>query len=108
LFEIPILNRLQKEFSGDDFTVLGLSIDRGKDEFVKKVIEVRGINYPVWMGYNQPLSKYTATEYLPTLFAIGPGGEVLGYLVGAFPSYEHAVAVLKESRARNSKSGAAE
>jgi peroxiredoxin len=107
IIEIPILNRLQEEFSSEDFTVLGLSVDRGKDEFVKKVVEVRGINYPIWMGYDQPLIKYTPAQILPTLFTIGPGGEMLGYLLGAFPSYEHAVAVVKEARASAAKSRAA-
>ncbi len=108
LFEIPTLNKLQEEFGGEDFTVLGLSVDKDKDEFVRKVIEVRGINYPVWMGYGQPLSRYTATEYLPTLFTIGPEGELLGYLPGAFPSYEDAVAVVEEARRRASENGASE
>ena len=98
IFEIPVLNRLQQEYSDEDFTVVGLSMDRGKDDFVRKVIEVREINYPIWLGYDQPLSKYTQTQYLPTLFVIGPEGELLGYMFGAFPSYEHAVAALNQSR----------
>ena len=108
LFEIPTLNRLQKEFSSEDFTVLGVSVDRGKDEFVKKVVELREMNYPIWMGLDQPLMKYTPAQYLPTLYAIGPGGEVLGVMEGAFPSYEYALEVLKEARARVAKSGETE
>lgn len=99
LFEIPFLNRLQQEFSGEDFSVIGLSMDRDKESFVKKVIDSREIIYPVWLGYDQPISAYFATEIFPTLFVIGPGGEVLGYMFGAFPTYDNAQAVLKEARA---------
>lgn len=108
LFEIPILNKLQEEFAGEEFTVVGLSMDRGRDELVKKVIKVREINYPIWMGYGQSLSRYTETPYFPTLFTIGPEGEVLGYMIGAFQSYEHAVAVVKEARLRIVKTEGAE
>lgn len=98
IFEIPILNRIQQEYSAEDFTVIGLSMDRGKDDFVKKVVEMKEINYPIWLGYGQPLSRYTYTQYLPTLFVIGPEGEVLGYMIGAFMSYEHAMAVIGHAR----------
>jgi len=91
IYEIPILNKLQEEYSTKNFTIVGLSIDRGKDDLVRKVVKTREINYPIWLGYGQPLSQYTRTEFLPTLFAIGPEGEVLGYLIGAFASYEQAV-----------------
>ena len=108
MVEIPILNKLQQEFASEDFTVVGLSMDRDKDDLVKKVIKVREISYPVWMGYGQSLSRFTETPYLPTLFTIGPEGEVLGYLFGAFQSYEHAVTVLKEARLRIVKTEGAE
>ena len=98
LLEIPLLNRLQKEYSTEDFTVIGLSVDRGKNEFVSRVVEKLDISYPVWLSHGQPLSWYTRVQYLPTLLAIGPEGEVLGYMVGAFFSYEHALAVMKDAR----------
>ena len=100
MYEIPILNKLQQEFVSEDFAIVGLSMDRGKDDFVKQVVKIREISYPVWMGYGQTLSRYTQTQILPTLFTIGPEGEVLGYLFGAFQSYEHAVAVVEEARRR--------
>lgn len=103
LYELPILNRLQKEHSADDFTIIGLSADRGKDKYVAEFVEERKIAYPVWLGYGQPLMKYTLTEILPTLFAIGPNGEMLGYHLGAFRSYEEAVDIMKQARALSEK-----
>jgi len=99
LFEIPFLNKLQQEYGGQDFSVIGLSMDRNKDILVKKVIELRGITYPVWLGHGQPIARYFGTEFSPTLFVIGPGGDVLGYLYGSFPTYDVAKTVLKEARA---------
>ena len=98
IFEIPILNKIQEEYAGDDFTVIGLSVDRGKDDFVKKVAEMRQIDYPIWLGYGEPISSYTRTPVLPTLLVLGPAGEVIGYMHGTFPSDEYAVAVIEESR----------
>jgi len=98
LYEIPFLNKLQREQSGKDFAVISLAMDAGKNDLIKRVIEIRQIEYPVWIGYGQPLSRYTQTQAFPTLFVIGPDGELLGYLIGAFQSYEHALAVLDQSR----------
>ena len=108
LYELPILNRLQKEYSDEDFTIIGLSMDRGKDEYVAKFVKKKKMAFPVWLGYGQPIVKYTFTEILPTLFAIGPGGEILGYHLGAFRSYEEAVAIMKQSRALIEKDKPAE
>lgn len=98
LFEIPILNRIQKEYSSENFTVIGLSMDRGKDKYVVEVAKKAGIAYPVWLGYGQPISSYADTPVLPFLLAIGPDGGVLGYLAGAFPTYEHGVSAIKQAR----------
>ena len=96
--EIPILNKIQEEYADDDFTVIGLSMDRGKENIVNKVLEMRDIRYPIWLGYGEPLSKYTFANVLPTLFIVGPEGEMMAYMQGAFRSYEHAVAAIAESR----------
>ena len=98
LFEMPLLNRLQKEYSSEAFTVIGVSLDRGKDKLVAMMVEKRNIVYPVWLGYGQPISDYVNTPALPTLFAIGPNGEVLGYRIGAFATYDQMVGAMKQAR----------
>ena len=99
IFEIPMLNKLQEEYSSEDFTVVGLSMDRGKTRQVAQTIEKHKIVYPVWLGYEQPISKYTDVPIVPVMLVIGPDGKVVGHFIGAFHSYEHAVAALKEARA---------
>ena len=108
LYELPILNRLQKEYSAENFTIIGLSMDRGKDNYVANFVKKKKMAYPVWLGYGQPIMKYTLTEILPTLFAIGPDGELLGYHLGAFKSYEEAVAIMKQARTLSEKARQAE
>lgn len=99
LMEIPSLNKLHEEFADEGVSIIGLSMDRDKDELVQKVIEKREIAYPVWLGHGQPISIYFATDFFPTLFVISPDGDVLGYLFGALVPYDYALAVLKEARA---------
>lgn len=98
LMEIPILKRLQKEYSSDSFTVIGLSVDRGKDELVSALVKKTEINFPVWLGYGQPLIKYVEPPVTPFLLVLGPEGEVLGYIPGMLPSYEDAVKVMNQAR----------
>lgn len=100
--EIPILNRLQKEYSGQNFTIIGLSLDRGIDPLVADVVKQSKITYPVWLGYGQPMTKYAEmysnSPFIPMLLAIAPDGEVFGSLVGAFPTYDDAVFALKQAQ----------
>ncbi|RJP19583.1 MAG: TlpA family protein disulfide reductase [Candidatus Abyssobacteria bacterium SURF_5] len=98
LMEIPILNRLQKEYSSDDFTVIGVSLDRGKEEMVSHIVKRADITYPVWLAYDQPILKYLDAPFTPFLFVLGPDGEVLGYYPGKIPTYNDAVTVMNEAR----------
>jgi thiol-disulfide isomerase/thioredoxin len=99
LLEIPILNRLQKEYASDDFTVIGISVDRGKNKFVVDLVEKAKINYPVWLAYGEPILKYIEPPMTPFLLVVGPEGEVLGYVPGKIPTYDDAVGVMNQARA---------
>jgi cytochrome c biogenesis protein CcmG/thiol:disulfide interchange protein DsbE len=98
LLEIPILKRLQREYGADDFTVIGISLDRGKDQVVGQVVDKAEINYPIWLGYDQPILQYVNAPVVPFLFVLGPEGEVLGYVPGKIPSYDEAVSVMNRAR----------
>jgi len=99
LFEIPTLNRLHEEYSSEDFAVIGLSMDRNRIKQLTEVIKKYNIAYPVWLGHGQPISEYTDVPIFPVLLVIGPDGNVVGHFLGAFHSYEHATAAMKEARA---------
>ncbi len=95
LYEIPILNRIQKEYSSEDFTVIGIAMDRGKDEYVAQLADMADIGYPLWLGYGQPIAEYVDVPVTPVMFFIGPDGQVIGYRVGAFLSHEEAADLLR-------------
>ncbi len=98
LVEIPILNRLQKEYSSEDFTVIGLAMDRGKDKRVAAVAEKANIIHPIWLGYGQPIARYVDVGITPFLWVLGPDGELLFSIPGAFPTYDDAVRAMKWAR----------
>jgi len=99
LVEIPILNRLHQEYSTENFSVIGISMDRGKDELVHRIADKANIAFPVWLGYNQPIAQYVDSGYTPFLVVVGPEGDVLATFLGAIPSYKDAVGFIKQARA---------
>lgn len=98
LLELPVLNRLHREYSSESFAVIGIAMDRGKDRYVAELADMVNLEFPVWLGYGQPIAEYVEVPVTPVLFFVAPNGEVLGYLVGAFPTYESAVEVMKKTR----------
>ncbi len=98
LMEIPILNRLQKEYATDDFSVIGVSLDRGKDDLVNRIVEKKKISYPIWFAYDQPIAPYVDSQYTPLLLVIGPEGDILGSFVGLIPTYKDAVGFIRQAR----------
>ena len=104
IFEIPMLNKLQEEHSSEDFTVIGVSMDRGKERQIAQTVERYKIVYPVWLGHGQPIAEYTDVPIVPVMLVVGPDGHLVGHFIGAFHSYEHAVAAVKEARAIIEKS----
>lgn len=79
LYELPFLNRLQKEKAAMDLAIVGLTLDRGRDKFVADFTKKADIEYPIWLGYGEPLTDYVGSIYLPTTFGIGPNGEAMTY-----------------------------
>ncbi len=99
LIEIPILNKLQQEYSSNDFAVIGVSIDMGHEDIVAAIAKQGGITYPVWLAYGQPLFRYVDVPYTPFLIILGPDGEVLGTIRGAFDDYSDVVSIMNQAKA---------
>ncbi len=98
LMEIPILNKLQEDYSSQGFTVIGVDVDREKNKQVEDIVKQAKIRYPVWLAHGQPLNKYVDVQYTPFLVVLGPEGEVIGTLLGAFPDYAAAVSIMNQAR----------
>jgi thiol-disulfide isomerase/thioredoxin len=75
--EMPWLIQMQKKYSAQGFTVLGISEDDGSTKEVSDFMAKMGVDYPVLM-YNDQMNKaYGGIDYLPTSYYIGRDGKVV-------------------------------
>jgi len=85
--EIPFLIKLQKTFAGKDVVIVGVSVDRSKDEVVKFVKEQK-INYTI---LHDPSAKTVGAPYkvtgIPATYIIDKKG-VIRYAEVGFPRDE--------------------
>jgi thiol-disulfide isomerase/thioredoxin len=81
--EIPVLIELQKEFSPNDFSVIGLSMDETGPKAVIRLIEKEGINYPVLMADREVARDFGGVFSVPTSFLVNREGKV----VRRYPGY---------------------
>lgn len=80
---IPDLIELKKQFKGQDFEIVGISVDdeKTKDQVVP-FIKQMGINYPVAYYDAAILSNFGNIESIPTAFIIDKSGKVISSYVG--------------------------
>ena len=76
LQEIPTLIRLQKELSGNGFSVIGLSVNKDGRHVVKQLVESNKINYPVLLSNKKATSGFGRIALIPTSFLINSNGEI--------------------------------
>ncbi len=80
--EIPELVKLQADLKGQDFTVIGASMDEDVAE-VAPFAKSRMINYPVILLGTERAPKGWVVPGLPTAYLIGRDGKVLQRLFGS-------------------------
>ena len=85
LEEIPTLIQLQNEYSDDGFSVIGLSVDQGGPRAVKRLIEKKSINYPVFMADAQVMEDFGGVYGIPVAFLINKKGNVVKKYTGYVP-----------------------
>lgn len=83
--EIPTLMKLQQQFSKDNFSVVGLSVDEGGAGVVAKLIKKRAINYPVLMADEATARNFGGVVGIPTSFLINKEGDVVKKYPGYVP-----------------------
>ncbi len=77
LKEIPTLVNLQKKYAGQDFTVLGFSVDKKENlAALKKLMTKTKINYPVVLAPPETKKEFGAT-FLPMTFLINKKGAII-------------------------------
>ncbi|OFW32962.1 MAG: hypothetical protein A3J28_17740 [Acidobacteria bacterium RIFCSPLOWO2_12_FULL_60_22] len=79
--EIPDLIELQDKYGGR-LQIIGLSVDTGSQETVKRFVEERKINYPVAIASPELEAKFGGVMGLPTSFLVDTEGRVVQKHVG--------------------------
>lgn len=74
--EIPGFIELQKKYGKDGLVIVGISLDRGGPELVKKFIAQNKINYPIVMADETIADAFGGIEGIPTTFVIDRAGKI--------------------------------
>ncbi|MCL5098027.1 MAG: TlpA family protein disulfide reductase, partial [Candidatus Omnitrophica bacterium] len=80
--EIPGFISLQKKYEKDGLMVVGVSLDQGGTDAVKRFIQKNGMNYPVVMGNDRVSADYGNIQAIPTTFVIDRSGKIVSKHVG--------------------------
>ena len=82
---MPELQKMHKEYADKGFTVIGVSIDEGKDlaKKVEKFAKKKKITYPVLLDVNKdPAWATFKVKAIPMLFLINQKGEIVAQWTG--------------------------
>jgi thiol-disulfide isomerase/thioredoxin len=83
--EVPELIDLQKEFGREGFSVLGLSVDEEGPQVVSKMVQRRGINYPVVMANGKIIRDFGGVYSIPVSFLVNKKGVIVKKYPGLIP-----------------------
>jgi len=76
-FEIPELERLQKEYGSRGFKVVGVSLDESGPEGVQEFVKQNNMTYPVVLDPDQKLANLFQTSVIPTSVVIDRKGRIV-------------------------------
>lgn len=85
--EIPHLNNLYSTFQPRGVEFLGISMDSGNPEIVRKFILRYGMKYPVVMGNSSVGKDFGGIRGLPTTFILDQQGTIVKRYDGYRPAY---------------------
>jgi peroxiredoxin len=80
--QLPALIELQRQYSTNDFTVLGVSLDDKGAAHVKQFAAEKKLNFPILMGDTKLATDYGPITGLPTLILIERRQFILQRYVG--------------------------
>ncbi len=88
--EVPSLIKLQDNFKAKGFSVLGISLDEGGPNLIKRFVELTNINYPILMANSKIQRDFGGITGIPTSFLIDRNGKVVERYIGyiAYPRLE--------------------
>ena len=80
--EIPHFISLYGKYRRKGLEVIGISLDRGGTEPVRRFVDTNGINYPILMGDQKVTRDYGGIRSIPTTFIIDRQGRITEKFVG--------------------------
>jgi peroxiredoxin len=87
--EIPGYVALQEKYRKEGLVIIGVSVDRGGPEKVKKFVEKNGMNYLVAMGDGALAESFGGFDAIPTTFLIDRDGNIRHQKTGGMPHDEY-------------------
>lgn len=88
--EMPLLNKIHKDFSGKGFSMLGINIDN-KPKNAIKMMKKLGVNFPVVFDKDKTVSESMGVEAMPFTLLVDQSGVVRyvhkGYVPGDEKKY---------------------
>jgi thiol-disulfide isomerase/thioredoxin len=81
-YAMPHLQAMHERYGKDGLTVIGVSVDDGGPERVKKYVDRLGVSFPIAMANEEMLDAYGPLRALPTTFFINRQGDVVRRVVG--------------------------
>lgn len=85
---VPKLAELQEKYAGRGLTVVGISVDKGSAEKIKKAARKLGINYLVLHDKDNSLAGAFGFTGIPSLYVFDRSGSLLSAMPGYDPEQE--------------------
>lgn len=79
---LPDLNEMQQRYAGRGLVVVGLSVDDGDSQEVKRFAKRMGLRFPVALADERVMDQYGPIRSIPTTFFINRNGLVVRRVVG--------------------------
>jgi thiol-disulfide isomerase/thioredoxin len=86
--EIPGFVELQKKYGKDGLVIVGISVDQGGAELVKKFIAQNKVSYQIVLADDGVADAFGGIEGIPTTFVIDRAGKIQVKEVGFVESAE--------------------
>ena len=80
--EIPWFVELQKQYGPQGLEIVGVAMDEGSPDPIKKFAQEEGITYTVLLGNDKVADLYGGVEALPTTYYIGRDGKITARAFG--------------------------
>ena len=81
--EIPDFIELVDEYEDEDFTIIGISVDREDVSTIKAFAVDKGINYEVLLDDGQVSRTYGPIRSIPVTFIIDREGNIVQKILGS-------------------------